>query len=75
MKNNLHYSFYSIKQHKDQIEKFSELKAEMLFEKGEKTNPLLTIISPIIKFLVNYILKLGFLDGYYGFIICRNSGK
>ena len=45
----------------------------MLFEKGRKTNPLLTIISPVIKFLVNYILKLGFLDGYYGFIICKNS--
>lgn len=69
----LHYSFYNIKQHKDQIERFSELKAEMLFSRGKKTNILLIIISPVIKFLINYVFKLGFLDGYYGFIICINS--
>ena len=69
----LHYSFYSIREHKDQIKKFSELKAEMLASKGKKTNLLLIIINPIIKFLVSYIFKLGILDGYYGLIICKNS--
>lgn len=68
-----HYSFYSIHQHIAQINKFSELKAEQLYQKGKKTNLLKIIFNPLVRFLKQYILNLGFLDGFHGLVISANS--
>lgn len=68
----LHYSFYSIEEHINQINKFSSIAALQLFKKGKR--PGLRIwMSPPVKFIRDYILKLGFLDGYYGYVIAQNS--
>jgi len=69
----LHYSFLSIEQHINQINKFSTIKAQVLHEKHKNTNIFKIIFSPFLKFLNSYIFKLGFLDGFYGFVICINS--
>ena len=66
-----HYSFYTIEDHILQANKFSTLSAEALIEKGMKIPKYYLIMKPAMKFIRNYILKLGFLDGIYGFIICR----
>jgi glycosyltransferase involved in cell wall biosynthesis len=72
-KNILHYTFTSINQHVNQINNFSEIKAKTLFGNGIKTSILKIIFSPIFKFLKSYVFKLGFLDGFYGLVICINS--
>lgn len=69
----LHYSFYSVEQHLQQIEKFTTLSANVAFEKGEKSSNFKIIYKTVFKFFRDYCLKLGFLDGKYGFIICKNS--
>ncbi|NPA43922.1 MAG: glycosyltransferase family 2 protein [Chlorobi bacterium] len=69
----LHYSFTSIEQHINQINKFSSIKAEAAFASGKKTNFLKIIFKPSIKFFIQYFIKLGFLDGFYGLVICKNS--
>ncbi len=69
----LHYSFYSIKQHVEQINKFSQIGALALHKKGEKSSLFLIVFSPIFMFIKTYFIKLGFLDGFYGFIIAVNS--
>jgi glycosyltransferase involved in cell wall biosynthesis len=71
--NILHYSFYSISQHLKQIDKFSEIKARAEFDIGRRSNIFKIVFIPMFKFFMNYIIRLGFLDGYYGFIVCRNS--
>ncbi len=71
--NILHYSFYSITQHMDQINKFSEIKAHAEFNNGRRSDLFKIIFIPVFKFFRSYILRLGFLDGYYGFIVCKNS--
>jgi len=68
--NLLHYSFYSIKDHIEQVNKFTDISSNALFVKGQKSGWRKIIFSPIAKFVRNYFFKLGFLDGYYGFIIC-----
>jgi len=70
----LHYSYYSIQQHLDQINKFTEIAAAEGITKGKKTSLLIATFKGIWKFKRDYIFKLGFLDGYYGFIICMLSG-
>jgi len=69
----LHYSFYSIEQHMDQINKFSTIRAKEMHRMGKKACYLTMWVSPILKFVKSYFLKMGFLDGFYGYVICRNS--
>ncbi|MDK2978758.1 MAG: hypothetical protein PWP52_1472 [Bacteroidales bacterium] len=70
----LHYSYYTIGEYIHQINKYSELKAESLKAKGKKANIYTLLLKPFITFLINYFLKRGFLDGYYGFVLSISSG-
>jgi glycosyltransferase involved in cell wall biosynthesis len=69
----LHYSFYSIDEHYKQAAYFSDIAAKAMFKQGKKSNIFLIWFSPIIKFLKDYIFKVGFLDGKFGFQIARIS--
>jgi len=69
----LHYSYYSIEEHITQLNKFSSISAQSKFKKGKGSNILKIIIFPFWRFFRDYFLKLGFLDGYYGYVICVNS--
>jgi glycosyltransferase involved in cell wall biosynthesis len=71
--NILHYSYYTIADHDKQIEYFTNIASLAALEKGKKSTVLKIVFSPILKFLKMYFLQLGFLDGYFGFIIARKS--
>lgn len=71
----LHYTFYTVEEHERQIERFSSIAAQAYFEKGIRSNLLKLFLNPLSKFVRNYILKLGILDGYYGWLICSKSAK
>lgn len=68
----LHYSFNSIEEHVAQNNKFSTISAQTLFSNGRRTNLFKIIINPWWAFILSYILRLGFADGLYGFIIAVN---
>jgi glycosyltransferase involved in cell wall biosynthesis len=67
----LHYSYYSIEQHYAQNEKFATIAANAMFQMNKKATVLNLYLNAIVKFFRNYFLKLGFLDGKEGWIICR----
>jgi glycosyltransferase involved in cell wall biosynthesis len=69
----LHYSYYSIEQHIDQINKFTTIGAIEAHKKGRQSNMFIAIIKSNWKFIRDYFFKLGILDGYYGFVICSLS--
>jgi glycosyltransferase involved in cell wall biosynthesis len=69
----LHYSFHSISQHMDTVNKFSQAAARSLYEKGVGSSTLKILVKSTAKFIRNYFFKAGFLDGYYGYLICRIS--
>lgn len=71
----LHYTFYTLQEHNLQIEKFSGIAAQAYYDKGTRANVLNLVFSPLFKFIRNYVLKLGFLDGYYGWLICKRSAR
>jgi len=71
--NILHYSFYTINSHIKQIEYFTDISSKALFAKNYKPTFIKLYLSPIATFIDGYFLKLGFLDGKYGFQICKNS--
>ncbi|MWW25383.1 glycosyltransferase [Algibacter wandonensis] len=69
----LHYCFDSAAHYKSKMEHYASLKALELFKKGKKPNAFHFYIRPLYKFLVNYIFRLGFLDGVEGLQICYLS--
>lgn len=69
----LHYSFPTISAHLKKIEQYSEIGARFDVARGKKVSFLKLWLGPKWVFLQSYLLRAGFLDGYYGYIICKNS--
>ena len=68
-----HFSYYTIQQHIAQVNKFTDILSKAMFDKGIRSSFFKLLINPIIKFFKDYFFMLGFLDGYYGFLISRIS--
>jgi hypothetical protein len=66
--------FISIWEHVQTINAVTETDAHILFSKGVKTNILKMVCQPLGHFLYLFIIKLGFLDGFYGMINSVISG-
>jgi len=64
-----HYSYKSFSEHLIKVQKYKELQAKELFKEGKKASLLQILIKPKTRFISHYILKLGFLDGFQGFVI------
>lgn len=65
----LHYPHQTIKEFLADINFYTTLRAEMLYQKGIKTRFWKIILYPKAKFISNYFLKGGFLDGIPGFLV------
>jgi glycosyltransferase involved in cell wall biosynthesis len=69
----LHYSYYSVNDHYKQVDYFTNIAAKAYFEKQKKAPAYKLWLNPIAKFLDHFFLKLGFLDGKYGYLISKIS--
>ncbi|MFW6018972.1 MAG: glycosyltransferase family 2 protein [Bacteroidales bacterium] len=69
----LHYSYYTIEEHILQINKFSSIAANAMKAKQKHVVLIKMLFSPIVRFFRDYIIKGGFRDGFFGFIICKNA--
>lgn len=57
------------------VERHSTRAAEALFAQGKKPSLWRMFVKPCFRFFNSYILRLGFLDGYYGWIVARSEGQ
>lgn len=71
----LHYSYYTIDEHKRQVERFAEIAARSLHEKGVRSGPAKILYKPLARFLKTYFVKGGFLDGREGWIIATLTAR
>ena len=69
----LHYSITDAQNYKNKMVHYAKLKALELFNKGKRANTFHFILRPPYKFITNYILRLGILDGKEGFQLCYLS--
>ncbi|MFW5872932.1 MAG: glycosyltransferase, partial [bacterium] len=69
----LHYSYYSINEHINQVNKFSEITAKAYFEKGIRPGYFKILFNPLWRFIRDFFFRAGVLDGFYGMVICVNS--
>ncbi len=65
----LHYSFSNLSDQVERNNKYSSLGAQKLETSSKKFSLAKLLFKPLSKFCETYLLKLGFLDGYPGFII------
>ena len=69
-----HYSYHTIREHVLQMNKFSDIAAQVAYENGRRSNLIIDVLlNPLLTFMKKYFMKLGILDGYYGFIISINT--
>lgn len=66
----LHYSYDSISDHVGQTNRFTTISAKASFKLGVRSSLFKIITRPPLKFLKDYFLKGGILDGRYGLVIC-----
>lgn len=69
----LHYSYYTLHDHLRQVNYFTEIMAKALHARGKQASFVKLFLSPIAKFLGDYVARGGFLDGWHGYVIARVS--
>jgi len=63
----LHHPYQDVSDMLKKSNFYTSRKAEYLFSQNKKTG--LFLVSPAVKFFRNFIIKLGFLDGFTGIVI------
>ena len=71
----LHYTFYNFEEHEKQVARFSSIIAQSYFDMGIRTSLVKRILHTSWRFMNNYIIRLGFLEGYTGFTISRLGAR
>jgi len=70
----LHYAYLTVDEHLRQMHRFAEVAARAKYKNGKKPIFLIhVVLNPMFKFFRKYLIQLGFLDGYYGFVFCATT--
>ncbi|NJW51644.1 glycosyltransferase family 2 protein [Salinimicrobium oceani] len=70
----LHYTYKDLKHFYEKKNQYSDLQSQQLFQKGKNTSYLQILFKPAYRFLNEYILRLGFLDGIPGLTSTAMNG-
>jgi len=69
----LHHSYPTISDYIEHMNRYSSLGAEMVVAKGKvRFSAINIVVRPIVTFIYNYFLRLGFLDGREGLLLHLN---
>lgn len=69
----LHYSYTDLQDYIDKSNSYTTLRAQQMFNAGKRVGFFKLYISPLYTFILNFIFKLGFLDGFWGYTYARLS--
>ncbi|NCX95589.1 MAG: hypothetical protein EBX41_04110 [Chitinophagia bacterium] len=68
----LHYSYYTIADHVQKIQLYTNWAVEKAAVKKRNISLLKLLVGPRFTFFYHFVLRLGFLDGYWGYVLCKN---
>lgn len=71
----LHYTYQTYSEFNKKTEYFSSIAAQAYFDCGKKAPLHKIVMNPIWAFVKSYILRLGFLDGLNGLVICVQTAN
>lgn len=69
--NLLHYTVNSLEDYTNKTISYAKLSALKYFQKGKTAGFHKIYLAPVFSFFRYYVLRLGFLDGFEGYLICR----
>ncbi|MBS1563314.1 MAG: glycosyltransferase family 2 protein, partial [Bacteroidetes bacterium] len=67
----LHYTYNSIEEIILQTNRFTNTQSLAMYRQGKRSSVFKLVVNPLMAFISGYFIKLGFLDGYNGFLIAR----
>ncbi len=70
-----HYTYWSFDQYFQKLQRYTVQSAQSRYAAGKRASFLRMLLSPPLRFLHCYILRLGFLDGLAGLEICMLTGQ
>lgn len=65
----IHYQYKTVSEFFEMMNRYSEMEAEEKFRKGIKFSYFRLFYDPLYNFLVRFFYRLGFLDGWRGFVL------
>jgi len=69
-----HFSYKNYDHYISKMNHYAALRGKQYFEKGKKVNyPYHIVIKPAARFFIHYFIRLGFLDGFPGYIFARTQ--
>ena len=68
-----HYSYKSYDHYISKMNHYGALRGKEFFEKGKKVNLYHFLIKPPARFVIHYFIRLGFLDGFPGYIFAKTQ--
>jgi len=71
----LHDSYRSFDEHRRTVAGFADIAAQAMFDRGKRAGPLSPWTHGISAFAQGWLLKLGLLDGWRGFVAAWMSGR
>ena len=71
--NVLHYTVNSIADYSNKTLVYAKANAQKYFARGKKATFVKLYLAPPFNFLQHYIFRLGFLDGWEGYLICKTN--
>ncbi len=69
----IHYTDRDLRNYFEKFDRYSSLRAADMFRRGERFRLWKLLLKPPARFIRMYLLKLGFLDGLHGLLLCLLS--
>ena len=63
-----HYAYRSLADHHNRMQRYAELMAQAMYERGQRCGLVRVLVNPQWRFVRGYLLRLGFLDGWRGLV-------
>jgi glycosyltransferase involved in cell wall biosynthesis len=68
-----HYSYKSYDHYISKMNHYGALRGEQFYKEGKRVNLFHIVIKPPARFFIHYFIRLGFLDGFPGFIFAKTQ--
>ena len=68
-----HFSYRNYDHYISKMNHYASIKALDLHKKGKKVSIYHVLIKPFVRFFIHYVIRLGFLDGFTGFLVAKTQ--
>ena len=68
-----HFSFKNYDHYISKMNHYGALRGKEFHEKGKKVNLYHLLIKPPARFIIHYFIRLGFLDGFAGYVFAKSQ--